>query len=183
MTDRFTDFVKTVWSEETLSENLTFVADSLGPKNNELPKETIRRWVSAEFFKDHLQRFKNRPIYWLFSSGKKKAFEALVYLHRYHEGTLSRMRMKYVVPLQSRISGRLKTIDDDIASASSAQERNKLTRKKKLLADKELELRAYDETLRHLAEQQIKLDLDDGVKVNYGKFPGLLAATKKVCGK
>jgi type II restriction/modification system DNA methylase subunit YeeA len=182
LTVRVSEFLKTVWGEETLTENLKFVADTLGSKTSELPKETIRRWISADFFKDHLQRYKNRPIYWLFSSGKKKAFEALVYLHRYNESTLSRMRMKYVVPLQTRISDQLKTIDDDIDSAS-AQERNRLTKKKKLLSEKEVELRKYDETLRHLAEQQIKLDLDDGVKVNYGKFPGLLAETKKVCGK
>jgi type II restriction/modification system DNA methylase subunit YeeA len=179
---RFTEFLVEVWGKETLSENLKFVADTLGSKTNELPKETIRRWISTDFFKDHLQRYKNRPIYWLFSSGKKKAFEALVYLHRYNESTLSKMRMKYVVPLQTRISDQLKTIDDDIDSAS-AQERNRLTKKKKLLIEKEIELRKYDETLRHLAEQQIKLDLDDGVKVNYGKFPGLLAETKKVCGE
>jgi type II restriction/modification system DNA methylase subunit YeeA len=179
---RFTEFLTVAWSKDTLSENLKFIADTLGAKTNELPKETIRRWISTDLFKDHLQRYKNRPIYWLFSSGKKKAFEALVYLHRYNESTLSRMRMKYVVPLQTLISDQLKTIDDDIDSAS-AQERNRLTRKKKLLSEKEVELREYDETLRHLAEQQIKLDLDDGVKVNYGKFPGLLAETKKVCGK
>jgi type II restriction/modification system DNA methylase subunit YeeA len=179
---RFAEFLIAVWGKEALSENLKFVADILGSKTSELPKETIRRWISSEFFKDHLQRYKNRPIYWLFSSGKKKAFEALVYLHRYNESTLSRMRMKYVVPLQTRISDQLKTIDDDIESAS-VQERNRLTRKKKLLSEKEIELREYDETLRHLAEQQIMLDLDDGVKVNYGKFPGLLAETKKVCGE
>jgi type II restriction/modification system DNA methylase subunit YeeA len=179
---RFTEFLVAVWGKETLSENIKFVADTLGSKTSELPKETIRRWISTDFFKDHLQRYKNRPIYWLFSSGKKKAFEALVYLHRYNESTLSRMRMKYVVPLQTRISDQLKTIDDDIES-SSGQERTRLTRKKKLLGEKEVELREYDETLRHLAEQQIKLDLDDGVKVNYSKFPGLLAETKKVCGK
>jgi type II restriction/modification system DNA methylase subunit YeeA len=182
ITTRFTEFLDVVWGKETLSENLKFVADTLGSKTNELPRETIRRWVSTEFFRDHLQRYKNRPIYWLFSSGKKKAFEALVYLHRYNESTLSRMRMKYVVPLQTRISDQLKTIDDDMDS-SSGQERTRLTRKKKLLSEKELELREYDETLRHLAEQQIMLDLDDGVKVNYGKFPGLLAETKKVCGE
>jgi len=180
--NRFEEFLIAVWGKETLSENLKFVADTLGSKTDELPKETIRRWISTDFFKDHLQRYKNRPIYWLFSSGKKKAFEALVYLHRYNESTLSKMRMKYVVPLQTRISDQLKTIDDDIESAS-AQERNRLTRKKKLLSEKEVELREYDETLRHLAEQQITLDLDDGVKVNYGKFPGLLAETKKVSGK
>ena len=179
---RFTEFLIAVWGKESLSKNLRFVADTLGSKTDELPKETIRRWLSTDFLKDHLKRYKNRPIYWLFSSGKKKAFEALVYLHRYNESTLSRMRMKYVVPLQTRISDQLKTIDDDIDSATG-QERTRLTRKKKLLGEKEVELRKYDETLRHLAEQQIKLDLDDGVKVNYGKFPGLLAETKKVCGK
>jgi type II restriction/modification system DNA methylase subunit YeeA len=179
---RFTEFLVAVWGKETLSENTKFVADTLGSKTSELPKETIRRWISSEFFKDHLQRYKKRPIYWLFSSGKKKAFEALVYLHRYNESTLSRMRMKYVIPLQTRISDQLKTINDDIDLATS-QERTRLTRKKKLLSEKEIELRKYDETLRHLAEQQIKLDLDEGVKINYDKFPGLLAETKIVCGK
>jgi type II restriction/modification system DNA methylase subunit YeeA len=180
---RFSEFLYVVWGKETLSENLKFVADTLGSKTDELPKETIRRWISSDFFKDHLQRYKNRPIYWLFSSGKKKAFEALVYLHRYNESTLSRMRMTYVVPLQSRISNQLETVKDDIASASTASDRKRFTQKQKLLGEKEIELKQFDETLRHLADQQIKIDLDDGVKANYGMFPGLLAETKKVCGK
>lgn len=83
----------------SLPPNLQWLAESLGPKGTETPEETIRRYLSANFFKDHLQTYKKRPIYWLFSSGKQKAFEALVYLHRYHEGTLARMRSEYVVPL------------------------------------------------------------------------------------
>ena len=75
-----------------LNENLLWLADSLGRKSEETPEEAIRRYIATSFYKDHLQTYKKRPIYWLFSSGKHKAFEALVYLHRYNEGTLSRMR-------------------------------------------------------------------------------------------
>ncbi len=179
----FVNFLKVAWSEETLEENLKFVADTLGSKTNELPKDTIRRWISAEFFKDHLKRYKNRPIYWLFSSGKKKAFEALVYLHRYNETTLSRMRMSYVVPLQSRINEELKVIENELTQDLSTSEKKNLAKKQKLLTEKRQELIQFDENLRNLADQMITLELDDGVKVNYSKFPGLLAETQKVTGK
>ena len=87
-----------------LQLNLDFVAESLclsaiKAKKSESNLETIRRYLSTQFYKDHLKTYKKRPIYWLFSSGKQKAFECLVYLHRYNESTLSRMRTEYVTPL------------------------------------------------------------------------------------
>lgn len=103
-TNRFIESIKVAWSPETLDENLKFIADSLKPKNNEAPIDTIRRYLSAGFFKDHLKTYKKRPIYWLFSSGKQKAFECLVYLHRYNESTLSRMRSAYITPLQGNFN-------------------------------------------------------------------------------
>jgi hypothetical protein len=181
--NRFERFVKTVWPTETLEENIAFVAESLGAKKSETPRETIRRYFAGDFYKHHLQTYKNRPIYWLFSSGKQGAFEALVYLHRYNEGTLSRMRTEYVVPLLGKMNGRLGMLADTIAKAPSTKQRKDAEKEKDKLAKQLAELQAFDDKLRHYADQRITLDLDDGVRVNYGKFGDLLADVKKVCGK
>jgi hypothetical protein len=180
--NRFERFVKTVWPVEALEENLAFVAENLGAKKAEAPRETIRRYFAGDFYKHHLQAYKNRPIYWLFTSGKQGAFEALVYLHRYNEGTLSRMRTEYVVPLLGKLNGRIAMLADTIATATSTKQRKDAEREKDKLTKQQAELQAFDEKLRHYADQRITLDLDDGVKVNYGKFGDLLADVKKVCG-
>ncbi|BAE50848.1 BREX-1 system adenine-specific DNA-methyltransferase PglX [Paramagnetospirillum magneticum] len=181
-TNRVVEFIKVAWSPETLAENLKFVADSLGTKSGETPIDTIRRYLSTDFFKDHLKTYKKRPIYWLFSSGKEKAFEALVYLHRYNEGTLSRMRMEYVTPLQGRIASKIDQLGRDIDAAASTAAQNKLRKEQEKLKKQQAELVKFDEELRHYADMRIKLDLDDGVKVNYGKFGTLLAETKAITG-
>ena len=165
-----------------MTENLKFVADSLGAKSGETPIDTIRRYLSADFFKDHLKTYKKRPIYWLFSSGKEKAFEALVYLHRYNEGTLSRMRMEYVTPLQGQIESRIDQLGRDIDAAASTAAQNKLRKEQEKLKKQQAELIKFDEVLRHYADMRIKLDLDDGVKVSYGKFGNLLAEVKAITG-
>ena len=180
--NRFAGFIKVAWSPETLKENLKFVADSLGAKANETPMDTIRRYLSRDFYKDHLKTYKKRPIYWLFSSGREKAFECLVYLHRYNEGTLSRMRMEYVTPLQGRVSARIEQLDRDIQTASTTAAQNKLRKEQEKLKKQQAELIKFDDELRHCADRRIKLDLDDGVKVNYGKFGNLLAEVKTVTG-
>ena len=181
--NRLVRFISVAWDEAHLEANLAFLADNLSPKKNETSRETIRRYLCDKFFKDHLQTYKKRPIYWLFSSGKQKAFQCLVYLHRYNEGTLSRMRMEYVVPLQSKMTARIDQLDGDINSASSTANRNKLQKEKDKLTKQRTELSQFDEKLRHYADQRISLDLDDGVKVNYGKFGDLLAEVKVVTGK
>ncbi|SDU31009.1 BREX-1 system adenine-specific DNA-methyltransferase PglX [Geopseudomonas guangdongensis] len=180
--ERVREFVKIVWGAGTLVESMEWLADSLGRKSNESADEAIRRYLSTSFYKDHLQTYKKRPIYWLFSSGKQKAFECLVYLHRYNEGTLSRMRMEYVVPLQSRMQARIDQLSDDIAAATSSAQQKTLQKRKDKLTKQLEELRRFDEALRPYADQRIKLDLDDGVKVNYGKFGNLLAEVKAVTG-
>jgi hypothetical protein len=182
-THRFVEFIKTAWPEQYMEENLRFVAESLGPKNNEAPVETIRRYISTTFFKDHLRMYKKRPIYWLFSSGKYKAFDCLVYLHRYNESTLSRMRSLYVTPLQGNFSARMQYLQNELDAAPSASAKKKLQKEMDLLGKKQAELAAFDDQLRHLADRKITLNLDDGVKVNYAKFGTLLAETKTVTGK
>ena len=179
---RIREFLLTVWGAETLEENVVWLAESLGTKATETPDETIRRYLSGSFFKNHLQAYKKRPIYWLFSSGKQGAFQALVYLHRYHEGTLARLRAEYVVPLTGKIQSRIEMLQKDASAASSTAARNKLAKEVEKLKKKHVELLAYDEQLRHYADMRITLDLDDGVKVNYGKFGDLLAEVKAVTG-
>lgn len=179
---RIREFLRAVWGPDTLEENMAWLAESLGTKASETPDETIRRYIADKFFKDHLQTYKKRPIYWLFSSGKQGAFQALVYLHRYHEGTLARLRAEYVVPLTGKIQSRIEMLQKDAAAATSTAARNKLSKEVEKLKKKHVELLAYDEQLRHYADMRITLDLDDGVKVNYGKFGDLLAEVKAVTG-
>ena len=191
---RFEHFLKVAWPDPSpqpspargegalLEENLKFVADSLSPKSGETPRDTIRRYISTQFFKDHLQTYKKRPIYWLFSSGKQRAFECLVYLHRYNESTLSRMRNEYVTPLQGKLAARADFLESEIEAAATTSARNKLQKQLDTLKKKRVELAAFDDLLRHFADQRIALDLDDGVKVNYGKFGNLLAEVKAITG-
>jgi hypothetical protein len=179
---RARDFLQVVWGPETLAENMAWLAESLGGKASETPEETIRRYMADKFYKDHLQTYKKRPIYWLFSSGKQGAFQALVYLHRYNEGTLSRMRAEYVIPLTTKLATRLEMLEQDANASSSAAARTKIRKQIESLRKKQVELLSFDEKLRHHADMRITLDLDDGVKVNYGKFGDLLDSVKVVTG-
>lgn len=180
--NRVVEFIAVAWDAAHLEENLTFLAENLSPNKNEASRETLRRYLCDSFFKDHLQTYKRRPIYWLFSSGKQKALHCLVYLHRYNDGTLARMRSEYVIPLQGKMAARLEQLQGDIQAATSTAQSKRLTQERVKLAKQQVELLAFDEQLRHYADMRITLDLDDGVKVNYGKFGDLLAEVKAVTG-
>lgn len=187
VTVRVREFVCKVWGEDHLQENLDFIAKSLclyviKEKRGESSLDTIRRYISIQFWKDHLKTYKKRPIYWLFSSGKEKAFECLVYLHRYNDSTLARMRTEYVVPLLARYQRNIDLLQDQRDEASSAAETNLLKKRQEGFTRKFNELRNFDDRLRHYADMRISLDLDDGVKVNYGKFGDLLADVKVIAG-
>ncbi len=148
-TNRFVEFVGVAWPKEHLDENLKFVADSLGPNQGEQPRDTIRRYLATGFYKHHLQTYKRRPIYWLFSSGKQRAFQCLVYLHRYHEGTLARMRTEYVIPLQGMIASRIEHLAGDIAEPPRPRTARSSTKERETLIKQQAELHAFDEKLSH----------------------------------
>ncbi|SPP64634.1 BREX-1 system adenine-specific DNA-methyltransferase PglX [Nitrospira lenta] len=171
---RTEDFLRGTFGEATLEANLHFIEESLG--------KNLRKYFLADFYKDHLQTYKKRPIYWLFSSGKERAFQCLVYLHRYQDGTLARMRTEYVIPLQGKLAARIEQLASDTQKAASTSQRKTLEKERDKLLKHQTELRVFDEKLRHYADQRITLDLDDGVKVNYGKFGDLLAEVKAVAG-
>ena len=171
----FIDFVRTVYGEETLEQNLAFIAEALGGKGTS--REVIRTYFLKDFFQDHCQTYKKRPIYWLFDSGKKNGFKCLVYMHRYQPDLLARIRTDYVHEQQERYRAQIGYANDALVSAERG-ERVRLDKRIKKLNDQLKETIAYEEKLHHLADQMIKIDLDDGVKVNYAKFQDVLAKIK-----
>ena len=171
----FVEFVKTVYGADTLDENLKFIADALGGKGQ--PKEVIRNYFLNDFYKDHCKIYQKRPIYWLFDSGKKNGFKALIYMHRYQPDTIARIRTDYVHEQQARYRTAIADLEQRIANASTG-ERVKLNRKLTTLQAQEAEIRTYEEKIHHLADQMISIDLDDGVKKNYAIFQDVLAKIK-----
>jgi len=175
ITGLFVKFVEAVYGKEALDANLKFIADVLGGKGT--PKEVIRNYFLNDFFNDHCKIYQKRPIYWLFDSGKKNGFKALVYMHRYQPDTIARMRTDYVHEQQSRYRTAIADLESRLVEASTA-ERVRLNKQLTKLRDQSEEIRKYEEKIHHLADQYIAIDLDDGVKVNYAKFQDVLAKIK-----
>ena len=173
--ERVKEFVKFVYGEESLKDNLNFIAEALGNKDNKSAEEIIRTYFIKDFYSDHLQRYQKRPIYWLMNSGKKNAFSCLFYMHRYEPLTVARVRADYLIPYQEMLENKRKFIerqlsDDDI----SAKEKKNIEKQLKELDTLLKELREYANEVKHIAEQKISLDLDDGVNVNYEKLGAIL---------
>ena len=173
--ERVKEFVKFVYGEESLKDNLNFIAEALGNKDNRNPEEILRTYFITAFYKDHLQRYQNRPIYWLMNSGKKNAFSCLFYMHRYEPLTVARVRADYLIPYQEMLENKRKFIerqlsDDDI----SVKEKKNIEKQLKELDTSLKELREYANEVKHIAEQKISLDLDDGVNINYEKLGAIL---------
>ncbi len=171
----FINWVRTVYGEESLEENLAFIANALGGKGT--PREVIRNYFLNDFYKDHLKVYQKRPIYWLFDSGKKNGFKCLIYMHRYQPDTIARIRTDYVHEMQSRYRTAMADVEQRMNGAATS-DRVKLTKRLTALQEQAEELRLYEEKIHHLADQMISIDLDDGVKVNYAKFADVLASIK-----
>ena len=170
---RFIDFVRTVYGESTLGENLNFISDALYPNGSGTAQERLRRYFLNDFYKDHVRIYQKRPIYWLLDSGKKDGFKALFYLHRYDKYTIARARTDYLHPLQRKYEAEIKRIEMLSGSTDNAREKAVLRKEIDGLQARIEECRVYDQVVSHIAHQQIELDLDDGVKVNYAKFQGV----------
>ncbi|ALF25296.1 BREX-1 system adenine-specific DNA-methyltransferase PglX [Fusobacterium nucleatum] len=172
--EKVKEFIKFVYGEESLKDNLNFIAKALGNKDNKPAEDIIRTYFITGFYKDHLQRYQKRPIYWLMSS-KNNAFSCLFYMYRYEPLTVARVRADYLIPYQEMLENKRKFIerqlsDDDI----SAKEKKNIEKQLKELDTLLKELREYANEVKHIAEQKIPLDLDDGVNVNYEKLGTIL---------
>lgn len=178
---RFIEFVRVAYGSDTLEDNLSFIANALGGKG--APRDVLRNYFLNDFFKDHCNTYQvtgsgKRPIYWLFDSGKKNGFKALVYIHRYAPDLIARMRTGYIHPQQARYRTQVELLQSQIDDASSTSERVKLSKQLKKINEQLLELNKYEEVVHHWADKMESMDLDDGVKANYAKFQELLAKIK-----
>ena len=176
MMGRFVEFVRVVYGDSSLEDNLRFVANALGGKGQ--PKEVIRNYFLNDFYADHCKIYQKRPIYWLFDSGKKNGFKCLIYLHRYQPDTIARIRTDYVHEQQARYRTAIEDLEKQVAAATSTSERVKLTKQLNKVQAQDAELHQYEEKVHALADQMIKIDLDDGVKHNYEIFKDVLAKIK-----
>lgn len=177
---KFINFVRTIYSDETLEENLDFIADSIGRKTSETARQAIRRYFIKDFYKDHLKVYKKRPIYWMFESGKNDGFKALVYMHRYNEQTVAKVRTDYLHTLQRKYEAEIQR-QQLIVDSEEYTAKDRTVAKKKIdrIVKQIEECREYDQVVAHLANEKISIDLDDGVKVNYAKFQGIKVINSK----
>ncbi len=177
---RFIDFVRTVYSNETLEENLDFIADSIGRKPSETARQAIRRYFIKDFYKDHLKVYQKRPIYWMFESGKNDGFKALIYMHRYNEQTVAKVRTDYIHTLQRKYEAEIQRQQLIVDSEEyTAKDRTAAKKKIDRISKQIEECREYDQIVAHLANEKKPIDLDDGVKVNYEKFQGVTVINSK----
>lgn len=168
---RFINFVKVVYGNDILEENLDFISDSIGRKPSETARQAIRRYFIKDFYKDHLKVYQKRPIYWMFDSGKNDGFKALVYMHRYNEQTIAKVRTDYLHTLQRKYEAEINRLELVVDSEEyTAKDRTAAKKKIDRISKQIEECREYDQVVGYLANEKIAIDLDDGVKVNYAKF-------------
>ena len=192
---RLITWLKVVYGEDTLEQNLDFIANALGNKGDS-SRAIIRNYCLNDFFEDHCQTYSvtgsgKRPIYWLFDSGKQNGFKALIYLHRYDADTIGNLRVDYLHRIQRIYESEISRMQDTIDNSTNNRDIAQATKRKEKLTKQLKECREYDEKIGHLALSRIKLDLDDGVKVNYkklqtandGMFYEVLANSKSIMVK
>lgn len=172
---RFREFLRVTFGEATFAGNLRFLEKALG--------KDLHKYFVRDFYKDHLQRYKKRPIYWLVSS-PKGSFQALFYLHRYTRDTVNTLLNSYLREFLHKLEARIDHLAHAEATAESAREKTAARKEADKLKKALKECRDWErDTVLPLAQQRIDLDLDDGVKANYPKFPGLLAKIPGLEGK
>ena len=176
MTARIIRLIKHVYGEDTYRQNIDFIAEALGKKQNESSEETLNRYICDDFYTDHLKIYQKRPIYWMFSSGKNCGFKCLIYMHRYNEDTVAQINAKYFLPESTRLKNEL---DEIVAAVESSEGREKIRFEKERakISAAYNEAIEYGQILDHVANQYIRIDLDDGVKVNYEKFQNVEIVT------
>ena len=165
---RFVEFVRVVYGDDTLEENLKFVADALGSKGK-TSREVIRNYFLSDFMKDHMKVYHKLPIYWQFDSGKQNGFKALVYMHRWNADTIGNMRVEYLHKMQRVYESEITRMQEIIDSSDKGREISAAEKRKNKLMKQLKETKDYDTRIAHLALSRIDIDLDDGVKVNYEK--------------
>lgn len=169
---RVIDFIKVVYGESHLNENLKYIASALKPDSYDAPKKIIREYLFNDFFDNHYQIYQHRPIYWQLDSGKAGGFRAIMYMHRYNENILPLIRTEFIQDLRYKYEDEMQRQKARLEGATSTAEKNVVKKGIDILDKKIVECAAYDELLNHASSsiQNYVFDLDDGVKTNYAKF-------------
>lgn len=177
---RFIEFVRIVYGNDTLEANLDFIADSIGRKASETARQVLRRYFIKDFYKDHLKVYQKRPIYWMFESGKNDGFKCLIYMHRYNEQTVAKVRTDYLHTLQRKYEAEINRLQLVVDSEEyTAKDRTAAKKKIDRISIQIEECREYDQVVAYLANEKMSIDLDDGVKVNYAKFQDIKVINSK----
>ena len=166
MTVRIQGAIEKLFGRENYAENIRFMEEALGKE--------LRKYMDKDFYKEHVQRYKKRPIYWMFSSAKG-TFKALVYMHRLQSDSLSKMHADYVLPFISMLEQKRAHLDElQVREDISSAEMNRARKESEQLRSKLMEVRDFEQRLVAMASRRITIDLDDGVRINYPKFGDLL---------
>lgn len=163
---QFANFVQAVFGEDTLEDNLRYVAENLGIKGNGTAREKIRQYFLKEFYKDHCKVYQKRPIYWLFDTGKKNGFKALCYIHRWTVNTVGDVRIDYMHKLQRLYRNEINRLKENIDAGEEIAKSQKRLEK---ITNQLQETEEYDAKIGIVVAARTEIDLDDGVKVNYDK--------------
>ncbi|WBF57649.1 BREX-1 system adenine-specific DNA-methyltransferase PglX [Lysinibacillus sp. JK80] len=180
---RLREFLSAAFTPDTVDENIQWLAESLEMKNGENAESRLRRYFMDEFFADHCKVYQKRPIYWLVDSGKQKGLRTLIYMHRYQPDTMATIRFEHLQEIQAKYQQEIVDLENRLINPNlSATDKKKLNAEKVSFEKKIDELREFDKRLAAIATEEIEIDLDDGVKVNYEKFyrggKGVLAKIK-----
>ena len=164
--NRVREFISAVWGADQLQTNIDYIEQALG--------KDLRKYLIRDFYKDHIKRYKKRPIYWMFSS-PKGSFNVLIYMHRYTQDTISTILNGYLRPFMEKIRNEMQR-QQDIIIAGSASEQGRARKREDQLADLLMDCEKYEHDILYpLAGERISIDLDDGVLVNYNKFGEAIA--------
>ena len=171
--NRLITIIKTIFGPKHVEENLDYIADTLVRRVDETSRQRVRRYFLKEFYRDHVQTYQNRPIYWLFDSGRQDGFKALIYLHRYQPDLVAKVRTSYLHTQVKKYQDEISRLDMILEADVSKPEKTKAKKSKEVLQKQIQECLNYDQVIAHVAHQTLDLDLDDGVKVNYAKFQNI----------
>lgn len=180
---RLREFLSVAFSSDTVDENIQWLAEALEMKKGEDAEARLRRYFLDEFFADHCKIYQKKPIYWLVDSGKQKGLRTLIYMHRYQPDTMATIRFEHLQEIQAKYQNEINDLENRLVNPNlSASEKKKLSAEKTSFEKKMDELREFDKRLAEIANEEIEIDLDDGVKMNYEKFyrggKGVLAKIK-----
>lgn len=166
-------FLEAVFGADTLEQNLDYIAAALGKKPHETSREALARYFERQFYKDHLNTYNKRPIYWMFSSGREGGFKALVYMHRYSPSILEALQGEYLPKVMEVYRSGLLRVEEEISKGQDVKQAKAAVKRKEVSKKRLAECVIYGRALSRAAHEGITINPDDGVAASYSKFQNI----------